>query len=44
LWPDSDLAAARNALRQRLFHLRRLLGADFVNGSSTLALVFNCVS
>jgi len=26
LWPDSDAEAARNALRQRLFQLKRLLG------------------
>ena len=35
LWPDSDTDAARNALRQRLFHLRRMLGADFGAAAST---------
>ena len=38
LWPDSDADAARNALRQRLFHLRKTLGFDAVAGSATLAL------
>ncbi len=38
LWPDSDAFAARNALRQRLFHLRRVLGVDAVVGSATLNL------
>ena len=38
LWPDSDADAARNALRQRLFHLRKSLGFDAVVGSTTLAL------
>ena len=38
LWPDSDADAARNALRQRLFHLRKSLGFDAVVGSATLAL------
>ncbi len=37
LWPESDEQAARNALRQRLFRLRKQLG-DVVSGSSTLAL------
>ncbi|MBX3605387.1 MAG: AAA family ATPase [Piscinibacter sp.] len=38
LWPASDGVAARNALRQRLFQLRRLLGADTVTGGTTIAL------
>jgi DNA-binding SARP family transcriptional activator/tetratricopeptide (TPR) repeat protein len=37
-WPDSDLVAARNSLRQRLFKLRRQLGAQLVVGDDTLAL------
>ncbi len=38
LWPDSEPDAARNALRQRLFQLRKALGFDAVVGSATLAL------
>jgi DNA-binding SARP family transcriptional activator len=38
LWPESDADAARNALRQRLFHLRRLVGRDLVSGSKTLSM------
>ncbi|MDE2371766.1 MAG: AAA family ATPase [Burkholderiales bacterium] len=38
IWPASDAASARNALRQRLFRLRKQLGADAVSGSATLAL------
>jgi DNA-binding SARP family transcriptional activator len=38
LWPHSDAEASRNALRQRLFRLRRQLGADLVEGSAVLAL------
>ena len=38
LWPESDADAARNALRQRLFNLRKLLGIEAVAGSATLAL------
>lgn len=38
LWPDSDVDAARNSLRQRLFNLRRTLGAEIVVGTATLAL------
>lgn len=30
LWPDSDEEHARSALRQSLYHLRRVLGADVV--------------
>ena len=38
LWPDSGADAARNALRQRLFQLRKALGFDAVVGSATLVL------
>jgi len=38
LWPDSGPEAARNALRQRLFQLRRQLGFELVIGSSSLSL------
>ncbi|MFN3862082.1 MAG: BTAD domain-containing putative transcriptional regulator, partial [Roseateles sp.] len=38
LWPDSDAARARNALRQRLFQLRRLAGSALVLGSAVLSL------
>ncbi len=38
LWPEADAASARNSLRQRLFKLRRLAGADLVQGQETLAL------
>ncbi|HET7791738.1 MAG TPA: AAA family ATPase [Rhizobacter sp.] len=38
LWPSSDSDAARNALRQRLFQLRRLFGDQLVVGHATLAL------
>ena len=38
LWPGSPPEDARNSLRQRLFKLRRLVGADIVSGQSTLAL------
>lgn len=38
LWPDADPAAARNVLRQRLFHLRRQVGLDLVEGQATLRL------
>jgi DNA-binding SARP family transcriptional activator len=38
LWPDSPADSARNALRQRLFRLRRQLGAEAVGGTSLLAL------
>jgi DNA-binding SARP family transcriptional activator len=38
LWPESSAEAARNALRQRLFRLRRQCGGDVVAGSTTLAL------
>jgi DNA-binding SARP family transcriptional activator len=39
LWPDADPDAARNALRQRLFQLRRMAGVDLVIGTGTLVLV-----
>ena len=38
LWPLSEADAGRNALRQRLFRLRRTLGLDTVQGQATLAL------
>jgi len=38
LWPDSPQDTARNALRQRVFKLRKLAGVEVVVGSATLAL------
>ena len=38
LWPLSSAQAARNALRQRLFRLRKQIGFDLVAGTTTLAL------
>ena len=38
LWPDSAPEAARNALRQRLFQLRKQLGRDLATGPTVLAL------
>lgn len=38
LWPDSPADAARNALRQRLFRLRRQVGADLVAAGAHCAL------
>jgi len=38
LWPESEPESARNALRQRLFQLKKLLGVDVVSGGATLAL------
>jgi DNA-binding SARP family transcriptional activator len=38
LWPESTAEAARNALRQRLFQLKKQLGTELVSGSATLAL------
>ncbi|HEX3140002.1 MAG TPA: AAA family ATPase, partial [Rhizobacter sp.] len=38
LWPESEPESARNALRQRLFQLKKLLGVDVVTGSATLSL------
>ena len=38
LWPGSGAEAGRNAMRQRLFRLRKQLGADAAVGSATLAL------
>jgi DNA-binding SARP family transcriptional activator len=38
LWPDSAPASARNALRQRLFQLRKQLGVELVTGTDVLAL------
>ncbi|MBI5717940.1 MAG: AAA family ATPase [Burkholderiales bacterium] len=41
LWPASSAEGARNALRQRLFRLRRQVGADLVSGAHLLALAAN---
>ena len=38
LWPEKDPPSARNALRQRLFRLRRLGGHPIVTGTLVLAL------
>lgn len=38
LWPESEPESARNALRQRLFQLKKQLGVDVVSGGATLAL------
>ena len=38
LWPDKDSISARNALRQRLFRLRRMGGHPLVTGSTVLEL------
>lgn len=39
LWPDeADPARARNALRQRLFRLRRAAGRELVSGDETISL------
>lgn len=38
LWPDRGEDKARNALRQRLFQLRRRVGCDLVVGTDTLSL------
>ena len=38
LWPGSGTEASRNALRQRLFRLRKLAGAELVSGAATLQL------
>lgn len=38
LWPDVAEARARGNLRQRLLRLRRLVGAELVNGGDYLAL------
>jgi DNA-binding SARP family transcriptional activator len=43
LWPESEPESARNALRQRLFQLKKLLGVDVVSGSATLALAVGIV-
>lgn len=38
LWPDKDPSSARNALRQRLFRLRRTGGHPLVTGTTVLEL------
>ena len=37
-WPEAAVDAARNALRQRLFQIKRQIGQDVVAGTSVLAL------
>ena len=39
LWPDASAAQARNALRQRLFRLRRAAGREIVEAGPELRLV-----
>jgi DNA-binding SARP family transcriptional activator len=39
LWSDSPPTKARNAIRQTLFHLRRLVGETAIEGTTELALV-----
>jgi len=41
LWPDKPPPAAANALRQRLFQLRRQLGVDVACGGTVLSLSEN---
>jgi len=38
LWPQKDAMSARNSLRQRLFQLRKSLGAEVLAGSANVAL------
>lgn len=38
LWPESDDDAARNALRQRIFKLKKMAGEEVIAGRATLAL------
>src|SRR4029079_15358568 len=38
LWPDAEIAAARNALSQLLYRIRRELGADAIVGNGDLRL------
>jgi len=38
LWPDSEPRLAQSNLRQRVFRLRRMAGADAIVGDATLAL------
>lgn len=42
-WPDQEPEDGRNALRQRLFRLRRAAGADLVRGSEQLTLADHVV-
>jgi DNA-binding SARP family transcriptional activator len=39
LWPESEPAAARAALRQRLYNLRQTIGLELATGTTVLALV-----
>jgi DNA-binding SARP family transcriptional activator len=43
LWPQKDAESARNSLRQRLFQLRKTLGAELLTGSTTIALAAGVV-
>jgi len=43
LWPEGGAEMARNALRQRLFQLRRRVGSDLVVGVETLSLASGVV-
>lgn len=38
LWPEKDAASSRNALRQRLFRLRRTAGHPLLRGTTVLEL------
>jgi DNA-binding SARP family transcriptional activator/tetratricopeptide (TPR) repeat protein len=41
LWPHSDAEAARNALRQRLFRLRKQLGVELIQAAGTDAALLH---
>lgn len=41
LWPDVQADAARSALRQRLFQMKRRVGFDLVSGDELLTLASN---
>jgi DNA-binding SARP family transcriptional activator/tetratricopeptide (TPR) repeat protein len=43
LWPDSPADAARNSLRQRLFHLKKALQVELVQGQALLTLAADTV-
>jgi DNA-binding SARP family transcriptional activator len=43
LWPDSPADAARNSLRQRLFHLKKALQVELVQGQALLTLAAETV-
>lgn len=44
LWADAEPERARNALRQVLFHLRRLLGEDALPGTAEVSLAAHLTS